>query len=388
MLKDQPSPEPQLGPAAPPRPAHGPLAGVMILEIEGIGPGPFAAMVLADLGANVLRVERADPSGPKQTNPVLSRGRAGTVQLDLKTNAGRSSLFALLERADALIEGFRPGVMERLGFGPDACHARNPKLVYGRITGWGRSGPMALTAGHDINYIALSGALYAFGTAESGPIPPLNLIGDFGGGGMLLALGIVSALLECRSSGRGQVVDAAMLDGAGLLMAMMYGYRAMGKWTVPRAGNLFDGSAYYYRCYRCADGEWVAVGAIESKFRRIFLDGLGLGDQIGAIMHAPDDDPQVHDRIAAVIGAHSRSHWQQVFDGTDACVSPVLSMDEVMQHPHNQHWGTFRVVDGVLQPSPAPRFSRMSDNPAPAAQNGAARLLAWGLTSSESTSPA
>ncbi len=360
----------------------GPLQGLRILEIAGIGPGPFAAMLLADLGANVLRIERAGVAIARNLNPVLNRGRAGSLRLDLKSDSGRASLLTLVERSDALIEGFRPGVMERLGLGPEPCRERNPRLVYGRITGWGRHGPLAPTAGHDINYIALSGALHSIGTAESGPLPPLNLIGDFGGGGMLLAFGIVSALLESRSSGHGQTVDAAMLDGAGLLMAMMYGYRAVGKWPAPRAGNMFDGSAYYYRCYRCADGEWLAVGAIEPKFRQLFLAGIGLESDLESIIGAADDDPQVHSRIAAIIGSQTRSHWQDRFEGTDACVSPVLAMSEVAKHPHNQQWGSFRMSEGVVHPCAAPRFSRTPPS-ARAARERAAQWAAWGLSAAE-----
>jgi len=365
--------------------ASGPLADIKVLEIESIGPGPFAAMVLADFGANVLRIGRRVSSRPR--NPVLSRGRAGTIALDLKEPAGRVALLELARQADVLIEGFRPGVMERLGLGPEPCLESNSRLVYGRITGWGRHGPLASSAGHDINYIALSGALHACGTAESGPVPPLNLVGDFGGGGMLLALGIVSALLDCRASGRGQVVDAAMLDGAGMLMAMMYGYRATGLWSAPRAGNIFDGSAYYYRCYQCADGRWVAVGAIESQFRKLFLQKLGLGDEEGSILQARDDDPAVHERIAGIFRAHDRDHWQRLFDGTDACVSPVLAMDEVLEHPQNREWGSFAAVDGITQPRSGPRFSRTPlADPQTGTRNAAARLAEWGLAAADASS--
>ena len=330
----------------------GPLAGIKIIEIGSIGPGPFAAMMLADLGANVLRIERPTRGDPTQPNPVLGRGRAGVLRLDLKSQDGHAALMQLMRGADALIEGFRPGVMERLGLGPDTCLEQSPKLIYGRITGWGRHGTLADYAGHDINYIALTGALHAFGTAESGPIPPLNLVGDFGGGGMLLALGVVSALLECRVSGRGQVVDAAMIDGTALLMALIYGYRAMGRWNAPRAGNMFDGSAYYYRCYLCADHRWIAVGAIEPQFRRLFLESIGLGADYEKIIQARDDDPVVHERIAAIIRQHDRAHWQQVFEGTDACVTPVLSIDEAPTHPHSLQWGTFCHVNGNRPPHP------------------------------------
>lgn len=367
----------------------GPLAGIKIIEIGSIGPGPFAAMVLADLGANVLRIERTTRGNPTQPNPVLSRGRAGVLELDLKSQEGHKALMQLLQGADALIEGFRPGVMERFGLGPDACLEQNPKLVYGRITGWGRDGALANSAGHDINYIALTGALHAFGSAESGPIPPLNLVGDFGGGGMLLALGIVSALLECRVSGRGQVVDAAMIDGTALLMAMIYGYRAMGRWNAPRARNMFDGSAYYYRCYLCADHGWIAVGAIEPQFRTLFLEGIGLGTDRENIMQARDDDPVVHERIAAIIRQHDRAHWQQVFEGTDACVTPVLSMEEAPTHPHSREWGTFSHVNGIVHPSPAPRFSRTPlSKPELGPPHSDTRLQEWGLAGALQVKPA
>ena len=374
----------------------GPLAGLKILEIESIGPGPFAAMTLADMGANVLRIARPTRNPVNGRNPVLGRGRAGTLILDLKNPADVARLMALIGRADALIEGFRPDVMERLGLGPEMCLLRNPRLVYGRVTGWGRNGPLAMTAGHDINYIALSGALHACGTAESGPIAPLNLVGDFGGGGLMLAFGMVCALLECRASGRGQIVDTAMTDGAAALMAMIYGLRAQGRWPAARAGNILDGSAYFYTVYECADG-WMAVGAIETEFRLELLRLLGLGEDVAAIMLADANDPQVRRRLAEIFKTRSRAAWQEVFDGTDACVSPVLHMDEVLTHEQIAGRGSFGIVDGVLQPNPAPRFSRTPTAPfagsassassqgaaADAGENAVARppaaLDAWGL---------
>jgi alpha-methylacyl-CoA racemase len=355
----------------------GPLCGLRILELDSIGPGPFAAMVLSDLGANVLRVSRPPP-GVRQPNPVTDRGRAGAVVADLKTPQGQATVLSLVERADALIEGHRPGVMERLGLGPDACLARNPRLVYGRITGWGRSGPLAKTAGHDINYIALTGALHACGTLESGPIPPLNLVGDFGGGGLLLALGIACALVEAKNSGKGQVVDAAMTDGAAMLMSMLYGMRATGRWPADRAGNILDGSAYFYRCYRCSDGAWMAVGAIEPAFRRLFLEKLGLGMEVDSILSAADDDAQIQQKIATLFLLQPRAHWQAIYEGSDACVSPVLSMDEVLQHPHNQAWGSFQQVGDAIHSVPAPRFSRTPSS-LNAATESADLLQAWGL---------
>ena len=335
----------------------GPLSGIRVLEIESIGPGPYAAMLLADLGASVLTVGRRG-GPPPNPNPVLGRGRAGRVELDLKVPTDLDRLKHLIAQTNVLIEGFRPGVMERLGVGPDIALSLNPRLIYGRITGWGRHGPLAHTAGHDINYIALTGALHACGTRESGPVPPLNLVGDFGGGGLLLVVGVVCALYEARDSGRGQVVDTAMIDGAASLMSMMYGMRAVGRWPAARAGNLLDGSAWFYTCYACSDGQWVAVGCIEPQFRRAFLDGLGLGAEADALLRSADDDADVRRRIATLIAQHPRAHWASVFDGSDACVTPVLSMDEVTAHPHNRDWGSFRAIHGTVQPMPAPRFSR------------------------------
>jgi alpha-methylacyl-CoA racemase len=360
----------------------GPLTGFKVIEIESIGPGPFAAMMLADLGANVLRIARPSRQTVNNRNPVLCRGRAGTLTLDLKVPADVQRLLGLIGDADAMIEGFRPDVMERLGLGPEECLQRNPQLVYGRVTGWGRSGPLAPTAGHDINYIALTGALHACGTEQSGPVAPLNLVGDFGGGGLMLAFGIVCALLEARNSGRGQVVDAAMTDGAAALMAMIFGLRAQGRWPAARAGNILDGSAYFYTVYACADG-WMAVGAIETEFRLKWLTLLGLGEEAASIMTADANDPEIRGRIAAIFKTRARAEWQHIFDGTDACVSPVLAMDEVLSHEQNAVRTTFSTVDGVLHPNPAPRFSRTP--PAPPGSPGTAAAVAahlgqWGLT--------
>jgi alpha-methylacyl-CoA racemase len=336
----------------------GPLASVKVLEIQGIGPGPFAAMMLSDLGANVLRVARPSNGSKSKLNPVLDRGRSGQIELDLKSEDGKKHLLQLVQQANVLIEGYRPGVMERLELGPDECMERNSQLVYGRITGWGRSGPLAQSVGHDINYIAITGALHACGSALSGPVPPLNLVGDFGGGGMLLAMGITTALFESKISGKGQVVDVAMVDGAAMLMSMIYGLKSMGRWPAERAGNIFDGSAYFYSCYSCADGKWVAVGAIEPNFRLAFFRGLGVEKEAEAMMRASDDDPIVRARIASIILGKTRSQWQEIFDGTDACVSPVLSIEETTEYPHNIAWGSMRRIDGVIHPMPGPRFSR------------------------------
>ena len=365
---------------------EGPLAGIKIIEIESIGPGPFAAMMLADLGANVLRIARPPGAGARDRNPVLARGRTATLTLDLKKTADVERLRALVGRADSMIEGFRPNVMEKLGLGPEACMLFNPRLVYGRVTGWGRTGPLARTAGHDINYIALTGALHACGTAASGPIPPLNLVGDFGGGGLLLAFGMVCALLESRNSGRGQIVDAAMIDGATVLMSMIYGMRGCGRWPAKRAGNFLDGSAYFYTCYECSDGGWMAVGAIELEFRMQLLDLLGLKRDAQYILAAVDNDPQVRERLADIFKTKTRAEWQRLFDGTDACVSPVLHMDEVMDHEQIAAWGTVSVIDGVVHPNPAPRFSRTSP-PKPgqhsSRENRRPLLSAWGLEDAE-----
>lgn len=355
----------------------GPLAGVKVIEIESIGPGPFCAMLLADLGANVLTVgrPRKDEHGDVA---VMNRSRAGRVEADLKNPADRDRVLKLIEQADALIEGFRPGVMERLGLGPAQCHAVNPRLAFGRMTGWGQDGPMAPTAGHDINYIAISGALHAIGSKFSGPLPPLNLVGDFGGGGMMLAFGLVSAVLEARSSGQGQVVDAAMTEGTGLLMSMMYGFKAIGRWQQPRAGNIFDGSHYYYRCYETEDGQWMSVGAIEPPFRKLLFEKLGIGDDAAELMRRDDRDPEVHRELEAIFRSRDRAFWTQHFEGSDACVAPVLSMDEVAAHPHNVARTSFAKYDGVLHPMPAPRFSRtVLDEP----RSGGSReaMAAWGL---------
>jgi alpha-methylacyl-CoA racemase len=278
------------------------------------------------------------------------------VALDLKDPAGVASALELIDRAEALVEGFRPGVMERLGLGPAVCAARNPRLVYGRMTGYGQNGPLAAAAGHDINYIALSGALHAIGTDETGPIVPLNLIGDFGGGGMLLAFGIVCALLEARSSGRGQVVDAAMTDGTALLMALTYALKDAGKWTNRRGANLLDGGAPHYNVYRCADAKWIAVGALEPQFYAAFLDGLGIDDPAFRPVAPQSSWQALRERIGAVVATRTRDEWCAAFEGTDACVAPVLDLDEAPQHPHNVARGTFVQRDGLLQPAPAPRF--------------------------------
>jgi alpha-methylacyl-CoA racemase len=335
----------------------GPLDSVKVVEIAALGPAPFCAMLLADLGATVLRIARpAHTDAPGSRQAVLNRGRE-TLTLDLKSPAGRDAAMTAIEHADALIEGFRPGVMERLGLGPKDSLARNPRLVYGRVTGWGQYGPLAHTAGHDIDYIALSGALGAMGDGQT-QLPPLNLVGDFGGGAMLLAVGVLGALLEARRSGQGQVVDAAMTDGSALLMAMIYGLRASGQWPGAPGHNTLDGGAPFYGAYRCADGRRIAVGAIEPAFYARLRAIAGLDDPD---FDAPWDRarwPRLKQKLARVFATRERDEWSRLFEGSDACVAPVLDLDEAPAHPHNLARRTFIEIDGVVQPAPAPRFSR------------------------------
>ncbi len=331
----------------------GPLKGIKIVEFAGIGPGPMAAMLLADMGAEVIKIDRLEPSNlgipkPDRYN-LMMRGRK-SVAIDLKQPAGVQLALQLAEQCDALIEGFRPGTMERLGLGPDVMLARNPRLVFGRMTGWGQQGPLAPTAGHDLNYIALSGALASLGRAGEKPAPPLSLIGDFGGGALYLALGILSGLLEAKTSGKGQVVDAAIVDGAASLMTSFYGLHAAGLYSAKRGTNVLDGGSAIYDVYECADGLEMSVGAIEDKFRSELFRILGI--------EPGPDGPELRSRIAAAFKGRSRAEWCAVFDGSDACVAPVLSLAEAPNHPHNRQRRNFIEVDGVLQPAPAPRFSR------------------------------
>ncbi len=336
----------------------GPLQGTKIIEFAGIGPGPFCAMLLADMGAEVVRIDRPGGSAEKAPAEILNRGRR-SIAIDLKLDAGRKTCLALIGQADGLVEGFRPGVMERLGLGPQDCHAVNARLVYGRMTGWGQQGPLASTAGHDIDYIALSGALHAIGEPGRGPVVPLNLVGDFGGGAMLLAFGMVCGLLESSRSGTGQVIDAAMTDGAALLMTMMYGWHARGRWSDTRGSNLLDGGAPFYGTYRCADDRWLAIGAIEPQFYAQFRKLAGLAEeQLFETQHDACAWPAQRQRLVDVIRGRSRDEWCAIFAGSDACVAPVLDMREAPQHPHNRARETFIDIHGTLQPAPAPRFSR------------------------------
>lgn len=341
----------------------GPLTGITVVEIAGIGPGPFCGMMLADLGATVIRVDRADamadpPEGHARYD-ILNRGRR-SIAVDLKNPDGVELVLNLVQNADVLFEGFRPGVAERLGIGPRECHARNPALVYGRMTGWGQSGPYAQQAGHDITYLAVAGVLHAIGRRGEAPVPPLNVVGDFGGGGMLLALGIVSALLETNTSGRGQVIDAAIVDGAAVLTAMMHGMLADGRWSSRRGENLLDTGCPYYDVYQCSDGEYVAVGALEDKFFAELVDGLNLRNDpaFAGDRTDPASWPAIRHRLTAVFATKSRQQWSEWFSGSNACVAPVLSFHEATTNGHNQARRVFEEASGFPQPAPAPRFDR------------------------------
>ncbi len=342
----------------------GPLEGITIIELAGIGPGPFCAMMLADMGADVIRVDRAgavrggDPDAPPKD--VLLRNRR-SIGIDLKNPDGVEAVLKMVESADGLIEGFRPGVTERLGIGPEDCAARNPKLVYGRMTGWGQEGPYALAAGHDINYIALAGALQPIGRAGGPPHPPLNLVGDFGGGGMYLAFGMVCAILEAQRSGQGQVVDTAMVDGAASLINFIWGMKSMGVWNTERGTNLLDTGSHFYDVYECSDGEYVSIGSIEPQFyaELLQLSGLGAQDDLAPQMDR-EQWPAMSERLADIFRSKSRDEWCEIMEHTDVCFAPVLSPEEAAQHPHNVARGTFVEVGGVTQAGPAPRFSRTS----------------------------
>ncbi|HMC52922.1 MAG TPA: CaiB/BaiF CoA-transferase family protein [Acidimicrobiales bacterium] len=369
----------------------GPLEGVRVVEIVGIGPGPFAAMMLSDMGAEVLRVDRASAVRPgagagEPPKDVLARGRR-SVGVDLKHPDGVQTVLRLVESADALIEGYRPGVAERLGIGPEDCLARNPRLVYGRMTGWGQEGPYAQAAGHDINYIALAGALDPIGRAGQAPVPPLNLIGDFGGGGLLLAFGIACALVERGRSGRGQVVDAAMVDGAAVLTSFIHGLRAMGIWGDERGTNLLDTGTHFYDVYETADGKYVSVGSIEPQFYAELIRRSGLEGQDLPAQMDRSQWPAMKERLAAVFRAKTRDQWCEIMEGTDVCFAPVLSMAEAPHHPHNRQRHTFVELAGVPQPAPAPRFSRTPgsiDSPPPhVGEHTDTALVDWGLSAEE-----
>jgi alpha-methylacyl-CoA racemase len=375
----------------------GPLEGVRIIELAGIGPAPFCAMLLSDMGAEVIRVDRAanvghddsrvgGPVGEEHRFNLLARGRRN-IAVDLKNPAGVDAVLRLIDRSDALIEGFRPGVMERLGLGPAVCLARNPKLVFGRMTGWGQDGPIAHTAGHDINYIALSGVLYSIGEAGGPPVPPLNLVGDFGGGALYLAMGVLAGIVSARVSGKGQVVDCSMVEGSASLMTMMYAALASGAWTEERGKNRTDGGAHYYQVYETRDGEHVAVGSIEPQFYALLLKHTGLE---GASLPEQTDRatwPAMQERVASIFKTKTRAEWTQIMEQTDICFAPVLRMSEALDHPHNRHRETFVAIDGIPQPAPAPRFlgtpSQVQRPPARIGEHTGAVLKDWGFSADE-----
>jgi len=368
----------------------GVLSGYKIVEFAGIGPAPMCAMLLSDMGAEVLRLDRAEeanlgiPTDAKYS--VLHRGRR-SVALDLKRPEATAAALKLIERADALIEGFRPGVMERLGLGPEQCLARNPRLVYGRMTGWGQEGPLAHASGHDINYIALTGALHSIGRRGEAPVPPLNLVGDFGGGGVYLALGVVGALLEAQKSGKGQVIDVAMVDGAASLMAAIYGLRAAGRWTDQRGDNILDTGTHYYNVYETRDGKYVSVGSIEPKFYAELLRLAGLEHEELPRQNDKPSWPVLTERLAAIFRTKTRDEWCHLMEGSEVCFAPVLSMQEAPAHPHNRHRGTFVEVEGVVQPGPAPRFSRtpsaVQRPPARPGEHTEEASREWGFSATE-----
>lgn len=372
------------------KPAQGPLAGVRIVELGGIGPGPFAAMLLSDLGADVLRIDRivASDSGidmPEKFN-LLHRGRR-SVAMDLKHPQAVAAVLKLIGQADALIEGFRPGVAERLGLGPQQCLAANPALVYGRMTGWGQDGPLAQAPGHDLNYIALTGVLHSIGPTDGAPVPPLNLAGDFGGGALYLALGIVSAIVESRASGQGQVVDASMVDGSASLMTLMYGMRAAGVWTDRRGDNRLDSGAPFYNVYETRDGKYIALASNEPRFYQATLELMGLAQAELPEQHDRSQWPRMKQLFARIFKTRTRDEWCSLMNGTEACFAPVLSMGEAPAHPHLKARGTFVELDGVVQPAPAPRFSRtpgaIQRPPARPGEHTQEALADWGFDATE-----
>jgi alpha-methylacyl-CoA racemase len=368
----------------------GTLSGYKIVEFAGIGPAPMCAMLLADMGADVLRIDRAEDAALgvalETKYSLLSRGRK-SVAIDLKKPEGVAAAMKLIEKADALLEGFRPQVMERLGLGPDECLKRNPRLIYGRMTGWGQEGPLAHAAGHDINYIALSGVLASIGRRGEAPVPPLNLVGDFGGGGLYLALGVVAGLLEAQKSGKGQVVDSAMVDGAASLLTAIYGMHASGMWSDKRGENILDTGAHFYDVYETKDGQYVSIGSIEAKFYAELLKRSGLEGQEMPRQMDRKAWPDLKEKFSALFKAKTRDEWCKIMEGSDICFAPVLSMAEAPNHPHNQQRGTFVEVEGVVQPGPAPRFSRTPSKiqrpPAKPGEHTEEALREWGFSAAD-----
>jgi alpha-methylacyl-CoA racemase len=375
----------------------GPLAGIKVVELAGIGPAPFCAMLLADMGAEVVRVDRAanvghddsrvgGPAGEEYRFNLLARGRRN-IAVDLKNKDGQDAVLRLVDQADALIEGFRPGVMERLGLGPDICLKRNPKLVYGRMTGWGQDGPIAHIAGHDINYIALAGVLATIGEAGRGPVPPLNLVGDFGGGALYLAMGVLAGVISARATSKGQVIDCSMVEGSASLMTMMYAALASGTWVEKRGHNRTDGGSHFYHVYETKDGEHVAVGSIEPQFYKLLLTHTGLE---GAALPPQTDRstwPDMQQRLAAIFKQKTRAEWVAIMQDTDICFAPVLRMSEAIEHPHNRHRDSFIEIDGIPQPAPAPRFlgtpTKVQRPPARIGENTGEVLRDWGFSAAE-----
>lgn len=364
--------------------AQGPLSGLKIVEFAGIGPGPFAGMLLSDLGADVVRIDRKG-SGRGSKFDVTSRGRR-SVALDLKRPEAVEACLKLMEAADVVFEGFRPGVMERLGLGPAVALKRNPKLVYGRMTGWGQFGPYANAAGHDMNYIAITGALHAIGLGDK-PVPPLNLVGDFGGGALYLAFGLLAGVISARATGKGQVVDCAMSDGAASLMAMFYGMKGSGVWSDDRRSNLLDGGAHFYDTYQCSDDKWISIGSIEPQFYALLLEKTGINDPQFQHQMSREHWPELKAKLSSIIRTKTRDEWCEIMDATDVCFAPVLTLEEAPNHPHNRARETFVTIEGVPQPAPAPRFSAtpgavQSPPPSIGAHNETA-LSDWGFSSDE-----
>lgn len=366
----------------------GPLSGIRIVEFEGLGPAPFAGMMFADMGAEVISITRKTcPEDRDFVNSISERGKK-SIAINLKSPEGVETVLKLLEKSDALIEGFRPGVMERLGLSPQTCLARNPKLVFGRMTGWGQTGPLAHAAGHDINYISLSGALGAIGRAGEKPMPPLNLVGDFGGGGMFLAFGVVSAILEASRSGQGQVVDTSMVEGSAVLMHMMYSFFNNGQWQDQRGANMLDTGAHYYETYETADGQYMSVGPIEPQFYALLMEKAELDPSVFGNQNDIARWPDMKKALAEVFKSKTRQQWCEIFEGSDACVAPILNMTEAPRHPHNVERGSFIDVGGHIQPGPAPKFSRTAPEvsapaPRPGSDTRAVLEQVLGLNSEE-----
>lgn len=364
----------------------GPLKGMRILEMAGIGPGPFCAMMLSDMGAEVIRIDRLDQKGAGHRANVLNRGRR-SIALDLKNPAAVETVLRLVDQADALIEGFRPGVMERLGLGPDECLTRNPRLIFGRMTGWGQSGPLAQAAGHDINYISIAGALGAMGYSDRPPAPPLNLVGDFGGGAMYLLTGVLAALLERNSSGKGQVIDAAMTDGTASLLSPFFGLMAMNMWTTDRHSNKLDGGAHFYGSYECSDGKYISIGSIEPKFYALLLSKCGITDEEFLAQQDQQSWPSLREKLIQLFITETREHWCNLMEGSDVCFAPILDLAEAPNHAHNKARDTYVEFDGVTQPAPAPRFSRteseIQSSAAMVGEHTEQVLADWGYSEAE-----